>query len=223
MGAHFNSMTLDGKLTADQVEKRFNAIRKEERIEHGTDPYNGSFSTLEYVTVRDRVFETTTEAEDYCEEHSEKWENAVAVRAKDITTKTVKKPTFNGRESFYADEEVVYMGRNSENFVAADQLTNGQKVKLKKLFDHYQTCAAALDVAKAPFHDLVKQLEDVKVVFKDYTNLRKTRAVYAAAKKVAKKAEKDFNELESQFRQKLYKSKEVDNGLVWVLGGWCAS
>ena len=81
MGAVLNMMTLDGKLTKEQVKKAFDTRCEADGYEYGHS-YSGSFSEFPGLDFTDCCFETEDEARDYVEQHGEKWEPAVAVRYK---------------------------------------------------------------------------------------------------------------------------------------------
>lgn len=81
MGADFNDMTLDGKLTKEEVRSVF----ADRCIQDGHDEghsYSGSFSQFSGLRFTDQTFETMDEAHDWVQEHGEKWGPAVCVRHK---------------------------------------------------------------------------------------------------------------------------------------------
>lgn len=82
MGACSVAVAFPGNLTEAEVEKRYTELVRQQTVEYGTDPYNGTFATLPSLTIyTGKRFENFITADDYCLEHSEKWENAVAVKA----------------------------------------------------------------------------------------------------------------------------------------------
>ena len=81
MGACFNDMTLDGKLTQKEVSAQFNARCEQDGYECGHS-YSGSFSQFEGLRFTGKEFLTIAEANDWVEEHGEKWGPAVCVRHK---------------------------------------------------------------------------------------------------------------------------------------------
>lgn len=82
MGACFNEMTLDGKLTKDEVIATFDARCEQDGFECGHS-YSGSFSQFTGLAFIDEMFNTMDEAHDFVSEHSEKWGPAVCVRHKE--------------------------------------------------------------------------------------------------------------------------------------------
>ena len=81
MGACFNSLELDGKLSKEEVIAKFNAKCDQDGYDCGHS-YSGSFSEFRGLVFHDKMFNTGDEASDYVEEHGEKWGPAVCVRYK---------------------------------------------------------------------------------------------------------------------------------------------
>ena len=79
MGACFNCMELDGKLSMDEVITKFNERVEQDGYESGHS-YSGSFSEFSGLTFHNKVFNTYDEGSDYVEEHGVKWGPAVCVR-----------------------------------------------------------------------------------------------------------------------------------------------
>lgn len=82
MGANFCTMTLDGRLTKDQVKEAFEIRQDQDGHDHGRGGYSGSFYEARGLTFTDRIFETQDEAMKYLETTTEKWCAALAVRQK---------------------------------------------------------------------------------------------------------------------------------------------
>ena len=81
MGDCFNEMTLDGKLSKQEVTVIFDNRCESDGYESGHS-YSGSFSQFEGLHFTDEEFNTMDEARDYVMEHGEKWGAAVVVRHK---------------------------------------------------------------------------------------------------------------------------------------------
>lgn len=79
MGACFNSMELDGKLSKDDVLTTFNDRCSQDGFESGHS-YSGSFSEFSGLHFADKIFLTWDDADEYVSKHGEKWGPAVAVR-----------------------------------------------------------------------------------------------------------------------------------------------
>lgn len=81
MGACFNDMTLDGKLTKEQVTAKFNERCEQDGYECGHS-YSGSFSQFDGLHFTGKEFDTVDEAYDWVVENGSKWGPAVCVRHK---------------------------------------------------------------------------------------------------------------------------------------------
>lgn len=81
MGAVYNDMTLDGKLTKEQVLAIFNERREQDGYDCGHS-YSGSFSQFNGLKFTGREFLTADEAHDYVEGLDTKWGPAICVRHK---------------------------------------------------------------------------------------------------------------------------------------------
>lgn len=80
MGASEKTMSLDGKLTEEQVKQRFYDRQQYDREEYGEDPYNGSFTTFDGIKFASKQFTNWQEARDYILDNTKKWGNALAVK-----------------------------------------------------------------------------------------------------------------------------------------------
>lgn len=78
MGACFQSMTLDGKLTRKEVEAKFESAQADDRYENGHS-YSGGFGMASGLTFVGKTFNTEDAANEYLQETAQKWENALAV------------------------------------------------------------------------------------------------------------------------------------------------
>ena len=83
MGASFNTVTID-TVNEKEVKERFIEIWEEARDYYGSNPYSGSFATLQKdVNFKRITFASCSEAEDYLCENQEKWGKAMAVIVKE--------------------------------------------------------------------------------------------------------------------------------------------
>jgi hypothetical protein len=252
MGACFNDHTFDGKLTIAELTKAYNAYVEELRDEYGTDPYNGTLSTLSGVTVReDKTFESYNEASEYVANNTQKWENALAVRYKDTGTEFTKKPTFNGStddsrhirvvlgvdcelEELRASHECKAIVRllaplnpnapPSAPAAVADQLTASQKDKLLKLYNEWAARRQTFNQLSA---DLCVICERLKIAHQepkadDFSQLKKLHTRRKKAWAALKKAAIKLRDADLKLGARLYKSQHVDHGTRWLVGGWCA-
>lgn len=72
--------------TAKQVEKAHDQLVKQAQYDHGHAGYSGTFAESPGVTVSSLEFDNEEEAEEYLNENTKKWENAIAVRIKGTDT-----------------------------------------------------------------------------------------------------------------------------------------
>lgn len=79
MGACFNTATFNSK-TIKELLKCWYAMLEELRYEYGHNPYSGTFATCAGIVVKDTLFKTRSEAEEWLVHNTSKWGNAVAVR-----------------------------------------------------------------------------------------------------------------------------------------------
>lgn len=83
MGASLYTERIDS-IDSKEVKRRYLEMWNEARDYYGSNPYNGSFSTLEKnVSFVYNIFNSKDEAEDYIAENQEKWGPAMAVIVKE--------------------------------------------------------------------------------------------------------------------------------------------
>lgn len=61
MGACFNSVTCDGKLSKDQVHEKYKSMISDLLHEYGADAYNGTFTTCSGLSITSNVFDSEDE------------------------------------------------------------------------------------------------------------------------------------------------------------------
>ena len=238
MGACFNYHTQPGNMTFGEVADWFDDFRAQCRVEHGTDPYNGTFSTLQGIQQGQHVtFNTVVEASDWIADKAQKWESAIAVKAKRTSTQKIKEPTFPGCEQYNnhpvlgtttirsvkIKHESLAAGKRNRVYVPAAELTDTQKDALVKAFDSFEAKHAVYREAEREFKPLITQLTSVNEECPDLRSVRGARTKLVKAHQALQKVQKKIVEMDLRFQKKLYKSKEVDEGEVWVIGGWCGS
>jgi hypothetical protein len=83
-GASSISTTFEVDYDAEDVKIAFNHLKVEDRERYGSDPYSGSWATIDAVKVDSTtVFESYKEALEECLNKAEKWDYAWAVRYKE--------------------------------------------------------------------------------------------------------------------------------------------
>ena len=79
---------LSGALTKEQLRTHFTEMQKEAALHHGE--CSGGWNMMSGLKFKDTsLFATVQEAVDYLLENTEKWENALAVRARDSENREV--------------------------------------------------------------------------------------------------------------------------------------
>lgn len=97
MGSHNVSVSFKD-MPESELRKAFREAQDDATREHGTDPYNGTISTLRGLSIdTSRVFDTEEDAERYVLDRTEKWGNGLAVRVRDRV-----KPTKAAFDEFMA-------------------------------------------------------------------------------------------------------------------------
>lgn len=82
MGAIFITMRVDST-NKSNVKEAFKERVDEDIYEYGHNCYNGTFSTMEGLSLSDKEFTDANEAREYISDNTEKWENALAVTVKE--------------------------------------------------------------------------------------------------------------------------------------------
>jgi hypothetical protein len=80
MGANFQTTELDGKLSFPEVVKAFINLQDTDRYENGHS-YSGGFGMASGISYRNENFPTIEEGIAWLSEHTEKWDNALCIKA----------------------------------------------------------------------------------------------------------------------------------------------
>lgn len=78
MGANFQTMTLAGTLTRNQVEEAFALAQDQDRYENGHS-YSGGFGMATGISFPPVTFRDVRSADDWLDENCVKWEDALCV------------------------------------------------------------------------------------------------------------------------------------------------
>lgn len=78
MGANFQTMTVVGTLTRNEVKDAFSKAQDQDLYENGHS-YSGGFGMTTGLTFADETFDLYTDAESWLEENCSKWEDAKVV------------------------------------------------------------------------------------------------------------------------------------------------
>ena len=251
MGACFNTVQFDGKLTPAELKKTYDAYIDEQRDEHGSGAYSGTLATCQGLAIESHsTFEGRNQAFEYIENKQQKWEAALAVKYVDTKTVKVKEPTFGGKKIvedgqwhsmdnyhllrlYYIDEIqkksscfAVEPGSSPRSIVVvpADQLAAGVKVKLKKLVESYMEAREKYVSVVGEFNKACRLLSDLTMTVDKgfWTVLKATRKSASGFFEKKNKLAKAIGEFEAQYRPKLYQEKTEKGETYWLIGGWCS-
>lgn len=79
MGASFVAKYIKD-CTKEELRLKWKEYVEMLRREYGNNSYNGTLSTCDGLTITDGIFTDRAEAEEYICEHTQKWEEALAVK-----------------------------------------------------------------------------------------------------------------------------------------------
>jgi len=80
MGAEFIEHTIEGKASQSELNAWLSDQQAEDRNYNGhQEGYSGDTQTIHAIELHDKTFTNQSEASDYCDENSKKWEYGVAV------------------------------------------------------------------------------------------------------------------------------------------------
>ena len=97
MGAAFQSRVFPGDLKKEAVRSEFEDLQERDRYDNGHS-YSGGFGMARGLQFRSETFPTVDDAEEWLAENAQKWEAALAVRAREVREKLwgeTPNPNFN--------------------------------------------------------------------------------------------------------------------------------
>lgn len=227
MGANFCTREYPGEYTTAQVETAFELDQRNSRYENGNS-YSGDIGCISGLEITSKVFDSIKEAETYLENNTEKWQDAKAVRFRNVRRECLKRPTFSdghptvlcmgkdrSYQTYYKDGELC--------FAAANELPTVQKAKLRKLWTAYRKANDASNAALHQSHALLTRYNNLKEPFTAYSSLRAARNKVVKTLQKLQAANQALQEYDKELCAKLYEYSEVDGGLRWLVGGWAPS
>ena len=234
MGANSVTRTYNGNLSAQELKREFAADQDVCRHENGSS-YSGEIGMLRGLDIESQTFPSVDEASSYILNKAEKWGAGIAVKARNIRTEYIGLPTFGGErpaqrsggKSYLVKDGSVWTGSACIDqlpvCVPADQLPPTERDKLRKLFKEAQSVKDALRENERSFRDLLFVLQDTDQPCPPLAKLKAVRARLAKLKRLKAKASAKLKALDSKLEEKLYEKRTVDDGDVWVIGGWASS
>ena len=243
MGSHFHTAHFDGKLTKSELIKEYNAFVDQERYEHGSGAYSGTFATLHGLEVLEKTFNSEQEASDHVDKNTNKWGSALAVKHKDVWEVITTSPTFNGKKFNSSGMSVVSLDPNDlfrsfgmksskciatefiqggSKFVISDQLSEDQKTKLKAVLEPCAEENRKFKKLNEELRILVSKAGDISadLTTEDIKSLKTVRKELLKTKIKRDKLLAKLEVLDGRFGEKLYKKEMEDRGIKWFVGGW---
>jgi hypothetical protein len=250
MGAVLHCETFDGKLTAAELRAAYADRRESMLIEHGADPYNGTWSTLDGTLVfAGDVLHSRNDAESFIDERADKWGAAIAVRFHDNRTETKKKPTFSSEPpDSYKNSSLMFWWPGAPNgqyhtraivtqrdslrphingarvVIAADQLSEADKAKLVAACRAYIAADEEFNNVNKTAQVFVQMLTDPRkeIAPAEFSTYRQQRKQAAKLLKIRDKLAERLYGLDVNFSGALYKTETVNHGQNWLVGGLCS-
>jgi hypothetical protein len=246
MGAVFHCERFEGKLTHDELQRRYKNRRQELEVEYGTGAYNGTFSTLDgRLVIHSETLNSEKEAAEFLDQRAEKWGAAHAVKFRDVQTENAVEPTFRGKKA----HELGYGGRilvpalpeqphyylksvaqapksgtYEYEFVAAEQLKPAIQEKLL-------AATPALFNMNKQYTGVQMNLERIclrmprvasEISTEDFSSVKKLRKQMEKLWKATHRLAVQVHALDEKHGAKLYETRDVDHGEFWLIGGLCA-
>lgn len=235
MGSHFACELFDGKLTQFELRKRYDARIDELLHEYGADAYNGTLTTTSGLKIEEKTFGNRPAAEEYVANNTQKWADALAVKFNDVRTEAAKQPTYNGKTGSWpltvgahtlrTVNSVWDDARRANVLLAADQLAASQKATAVALYSDWQAKNKAFDALRNSIANICQRLQDSSAPMPqaaDFKELQKAIKQRYKALAVEKKAAEKLVAFDRKHADKLYATKQVDHGVLWLVGGWAA-
>lgn len=226
MGAHGEVLRFDGKLTPEQLKAEWASRCDQYLHEQGHDPYNGTISTMGHgVDVYvNKTFDSVREAEEWVFNTHQKWNNGVAIRARNIVRER-QQWTYDGKSHLSGSQPWVYgYSSGQPQLLLADQLGTREKRALAKLVETTKQLERVMSMAHREYDEVQAPLKPPFNAFppKWFSTLKVKRTALAKALAAHAKSKAALETLATALRDKHCPEREVDQGIVWVAGGWAA-
>lgn len=180
-----------------------------------------------------RHFPNFNEAYEWLEGNTTKWEEAKLVSYDDIEKKVIQQITFNGESGNHYRKPhdlrcvIRDWSEKTPTYRYADQLTDQKKKMLKREFEKYVDLAEGYDKDTRLFQALLNRCgkfyhPNEPFGTEDWKELKRLRAVLAKTKPKIDKAHAALAERDRKYADAIIKTKTVNNGKKFVVGGWCS-
>lgn len=234
MGAQFEYEIINKKeATREELQKDWDTLVSHCYIEHGHSGYSGTLKECSGMQIVNLHFPNFNEAYEWLEGNTTKWQEAKLVSYDDVEKKVTQQITFNGEPSDHLQRthDLRCVTRkwsgNTATYRYADQLTDQKKKMLKREFEKYDELAEGYDKDKRLFQALLNQCgkfyhPDEPFGTEDWKELKRLRAVLAKTKPKIDKAHAALAERDRKYADSIIKTKTINNGKKFVVGGWCS-
>lgn len=234
MGATFEYEIINkSKATREELQKDWENIVSRCYHDHGHDAYSGTLKECSGMLIVGRHFPNFNEAYEWLEGNTTKWEEAKLVSYDDIEKKVIQQITFNGESGNHYRKPhdlrcvIRDWSEKTPTYRYADQLTDQKKKMLKREFEKYVDLAEGYDKDTRLFQALLNRCgkfyhPDEPFGTEDWKELKRLRAVLAKTKPKIDKAHAALAERDRKYADAIIKTKTVNNGKKFVVGGWCS-
>jgi len=233
MGAQFEYEIINKKeATREELQKEWTTIVNNCLHEGGHGSYSGTLKECSGMQVVNLHFPNFNEAYEWLEGNTQKWEAAKLVSFDDVETKVTQQITFNreaaGRFRGLHDLRCVIRKWDGEyKIVYADQLADHKKKMLERELEKYELLNADYEKNKISFRELHAnswKFFDADVPFgpEDWKEMKRLRALLAKTKLKIDKLHAPLAERDRKYADSIIKTKTINNGKKFVVGGWCS-
>jgi len=243
MGAQFEYEIINkSKATREELQKEWDTIVSRCRYESGHGSYSGTLKECSGMQIVNLHFPNFNEAYEWLEGNTQKWEAAKLVSYDDVEKKVTRQITFNGEAAGKSSSQnwkacrfqrlhdlrcVVRNWSESSKIVYADQLTDQKKKMLERELEKYELLNADYEKNKISFRALHANSwkffdADLPFGLEDWKEMKRLRALLAKTKPKIDKAHAALAERDRKYADSIIKTKTVNNGKKFVVGGWCS-
>ncbi len=235
MGAQFEYEIINKKkATREELQKEWTTIVNNCLHESGHDSYSGTLKECSGMQVVNLHFPNFNEAYEWLEGNTQKWEAAKLVSFDDVETKVTQQITFNGEaagrfQRLHDLRCVIRKCSDSSKTIYADQLTDQKKKMLKRELEKYESVLWHADYEKnknsfRALHANSWKFFDADVTFgpEDWKEMKRLRASLAKNRLKINKLHAPLVERDRKYADSIIKTKTVNNGKKFVVGGWCS-
>ena len=238
MGAEFNYQIIEKpNATHAELQQEWKSIVEQCVYEDGHGGYSGTLKECAGMVITGKHFPSGDEAYDWLTDNTEKWESAKMVSYDDIVKEHTSQIVFKGKElsswlrsaglPFQAQCIAIKSGDTYSGCEAqyADQLTETQARLLKQSYEKFEEINETIKPVKKDFDRLVSVLMELEFSFskEEWSELKKSREKLLRLAPKLEKAKSDLLVRDTKYGEKLLKTKTVNRGKKWMVGGWCSS